>query len=179
MTQAAQTLSDRAYTHLEELIVTLQLPPGSAVSEGMLSKRLRIGRTPIREALQRLARERLVMILPRRGIVVSEINLKSQLRLRSTQYLLPPWARSGGRTAGKRYRAGPHSRRRTMRPLGFQIGMSGISCLAHGTQAVAFGDATTEFAGPSRFRSLRLRHLARQLRNRRLHASRDMFVRLR
>jgi DNA-binding GntR family transcriptional regulator len=77
----AQTLSDRAYTQLEELIVTLQLPPGSAVSEGMLSKRLRIGRTPIREALQRLARERLVTILPRRGIVVSEINLKSQLRL--------------------------------------------------------------------------------------------------
>ena len=66
---------------LEELIVTLQLPPGSAVSEGMLSKRLRIGRTPIREALQRLARERLVNILPRRGIVVSEINVKSQLRL--------------------------------------------------------------------------------------------------
>jgi DNA-binding GntR family transcriptional regulator len=80
-TRGAQTLSDRAYTQLEELIVTLQLPPGSAVSEGMLSKRLRIGRTPIREALQRLARERLVTILPRRGIVVSEINLKSQLRL--------------------------------------------------------------------------------------------------
>jgi DNA-binding GntR family transcriptional regulator len=47
----------------------------------MLSRRLRIGRTPIREALQRLARERLVTILPRRGIVVSEINVKSQLRL--------------------------------------------------------------------------------------------------
>ena len=77
----AQTLSDRAYTQLEELIVTLQLPPGSAVSEGMLSRRLRIGRTPIREALQRLARERLVTILPRRGIVVTEINVKSQLRL--------------------------------------------------------------------------------------------------
>ena len=47
----------------------------------MLSRRLHIGRTPIREALQRLARERLVTILPRRGIVVSEINVKSQLRL--------------------------------------------------------------------------------------------------
>ena len=79
------TLTDRAYTELEELIVTLQLPPGSAVSEGMLSKRLRIGRTPIREALQRLARERLVAILPRRGIVVSEINVKSHLRLLETR----------------------------------------------------------------------------------------------
>src|ERR1039458_820822 len=68
------SLTDRAYGHLEELIVTLQLPPGSAVSETALSQRLEIGRTPIREALHRLARERLVTILPRRGIIVSEIN---------------------------------------------------------------------------------------------------------
>jgi DNA-binding GntR family transcriptional regulator len=51
------------------------------VSEAELSERLGIGRTPIREALQRLARERLVTILPRRGIIVSEINVKSQLKL--------------------------------------------------------------------------------------------------
>jgi len=61
--------------------VTLKLAPGAAVSEGELSERLGISRTPIREALQRLARERLVTILPRRGIIVSEINVKSQLRL--------------------------------------------------------------------------------------------------
>jgi DNA-binding GntR family transcriptional regulator len=63
------------------MIVTLQLAPGAAVSEAELSQRIGIGRTPIREALQRLARERLVNILPRRGVVVSEINVKSQLRL--------------------------------------------------------------------------------------------------
>ena len=78
---AEASLTDRAYGALEELIVTLKLPPGSAVSEAELSERLRIGRTPIREALQRLARERLVTILPRRGIIVSEINMRSQLRL--------------------------------------------------------------------------------------------------
>jgi len=61
--------------------VTLRLPPGAVVSEKALSDHLGIGRTPIREALQRLARERLVTILPRRGIVVSEINVKGQLRL--------------------------------------------------------------------------------------------------
>ena len=76
-----ETLSDRAYGDLEAMIVTLQLPPGSAVSEAALSQRLGIGRTPIREAQQRLARERLITILPRRGIIVSEINIKSQLRL--------------------------------------------------------------------------------------------------
>lgn len=75
------TLTDRAYAQLEEMIVTLQLPPGTVLSEQALAQRLEIGRTPIREALQRLARDGLVVILPRRGILVSEINLRSQLRL--------------------------------------------------------------------------------------------------
>ncbi|HCE10106.1 MAG TPA: GntR family transcriptional regulator [Oxalobacteraceae bacterium] len=75
------SLTERAYADLEELIVTLQLPPGSTVSEVGLSTRLGIGRTPIREALQRLARERLVVILPQRGIIVSEINVGSQLKV--------------------------------------------------------------------------------------------------
>jgi DNA-binding GntR family transcriptional regulator len=79
--RSAETLTDRAYTDLEELIVTLQLEPGSVLSEQLLSERLGIGRTPIREALQRLARERLVVILPRRGVMVSAIDVRSQLRL--------------------------------------------------------------------------------------------------
>jgi DNA-binding GntR family transcriptional regulator len=76
-----ESLTDRAYAQLEELIVTLQLPPGMALSEQVLAMRLGIGRTPIREALQRLARDGLVNILPRRGVVVSEIDLRAQLRL--------------------------------------------------------------------------------------------------
>ena len=75
------TLTDRAYRELEELIVTLQLSPGTILSEQALAQRLKIGRTPIREALQRLARDGLVVIMPRRGIMVSEINLRLQLRL--------------------------------------------------------------------------------------------------
>jgi len=75
------TLTDGAYRELEERIVTLQLLPGTVLSEQALALRLKIGRTPIREALQRLARDGLVVIMPRRGIMVSEINLKLQLRL--------------------------------------------------------------------------------------------------
>jgi DNA-binding GntR family transcriptional regulator len=75
------TLTDRAYRELEEMIVTLQLSPGTILSEQTLAVRLKIGRTPIREALQRLARDGLVVIMPRRGIMVSEINLRLQLRL--------------------------------------------------------------------------------------------------
>jgi DNA-binding GntR family transcriptional regulator len=79
--QADVTLTDRAYAELEELIVTLQLPPGTALSELVLAGRLGIGRTPIREALQRLSRDGLVNILARRGVLVSEIDLRAQLRL--------------------------------------------------------------------------------------------------
>jgi len=78
---ADHSLTDQAYSKLEESIVTLQFSPGEIVSEAALSRQLRIGRTPIREALHRLARERLVNILPRRAIVVSEINIGAQLRL--------------------------------------------------------------------------------------------------
>jgi DNA-binding GntR family transcriptional regulator len=79
--ESAESLTERAYRELEELIVTLQLAPGAVVTEAALAARVGIGRTPIREALQRLARERLVLILPRRGIVVAEENLTAQLRL--------------------------------------------------------------------------------------------------
>ncbi len=78
---ADQSLTDVAYARLEELIVTLRLAPGEAVSEAALGEKLGIGRTPIREALHRLARERLVTILPRRGILVSAIDVAAQLRL--------------------------------------------------------------------------------------------------
>jgi DNA-binding GntR family transcriptional regulator len=75
----ADTLTERAYRLIEEQIVTLRLRPGEVLSEQMLSANLKIGRTPIREGLQRLAREGLVTILPRKGILVSEINPRSQL----------------------------------------------------------------------------------------------------
>ncbi|MGB0684216.1 MAG: GntR family transcriptional regulator [Magnetovibrionaceae bacterium] len=80
-TEEAATLTDRAYGEIEELIVTLRLEPGAVLSEATLSRQLGIGRTPIREALQRLAREGLVVIMPRRGIMVSEINVGTQLKL--------------------------------------------------------------------------------------------------
>jgi DNA-binding GntR family transcriptional regulator len=75
----AETLTERAYRALEEEIVTLRLKPSQVLSEHMLSATFKIGRTPIREALQRLAREGLVAILPRKGILVSDINPRNQL----------------------------------------------------------------------------------------------------
>jgi DNA-binding GntR family transcriptional regulator len=75
------SLTERAWRALEEEIVTLRIAPGSIVSEAGLSERLGLGRTPVREALQRLANEGLVQILPRRGIIVTDIDIAAQLRL--------------------------------------------------------------------------------------------------
>jgi len=76
---ARATLTEQAYRLIEEQIVTLRLKPGDVLSEQMLSAMFKIGRTPIREGLQRLAREGLITILPRKGVLVSDINPRNQL----------------------------------------------------------------------------------------------------
>ena len=79
--RSINSLADKAFHAVEEMIVTLELPPGKIISEQELSDRISIGRTPLREALQRLAKERLVSVLPRRGMVVSEVNIFDQLEV--------------------------------------------------------------------------------------------------
>ena len=76
---AAPGLADQARETLEERIITLQLPPGSVWSELQLSEMVGIGRTPVREALQRLQADHLVRILPRLGAQITEINVTQQL----------------------------------------------------------------------------------------------------
>ena len=78
---ARSSLTDQAYLQIEEMIVTLRLEPGQMLTESALMSELGIGRTPIREALQRLAFEGLVTILPRRGVIVTDINHARQLQL--------------------------------------------------------------------------------------------------
>lgn len=78
-------LTDLAYETLEEAIVTLKLPPGTAISEQVLADMTGIGRTPIREAIQRLAREHLVIVLPQRGLLIAEVDVGKQLRLLETR----------------------------------------------------------------------------------------------
>ncbi len=68
-------LSDKAYQLIREKIITLELPPLSAINEQELMEDLQVGRTPIREALQRLASENLVLSAPRRGMFVAEISI--------------------------------------------------------------------------------------------------------
>jgi DNA-binding GntR family transcriptional regulator len=71
----AVRLSDRAYHLIKHKIITLELPPLAAIDEQALMEDLQLGRTPIREALQRLAAEDLVFFAPRRGMFVADISI--------------------------------------------------------------------------------------------------------
>jgi DNA-binding GntR family transcriptional regulator len=72
---ARELLADRAYADLRDRIVTLRIPPGAPIDEDVLGGELGIGRTPVREAIKRLALENLVTVFPRRGTFASEINI--------------------------------------------------------------------------------------------------------
>lgn len=70
-----ELLADRAYAQLRDRIVTLRIPPGAPIDEDRLGEELGMGRTPVREAIKRLALENLVTVFPRRGTFASEINI--------------------------------------------------------------------------------------------------------
>ena len=78
---SARSQGERAYLLIRDQIVTLGLAPGSVIEETRLRQELGLGRTPIREALQRLAHENLVTFVPHRGTFVSDINLTDLHRL--------------------------------------------------------------------------------------------------
>ncbi|WP_224546670.1 GntR family transcriptional regulator [Mesorhizobium sp. CA16] len=71
----------KAYRALEYMIVTLELAPSGFVTEGALIERLGLGRTPVREAIQRLAWEGLLDIRPRAGIAVAPLHAGDWLRV--------------------------------------------------------------------------------------------------
>jgi DNA-binding GntR family transcriptional regulator len=86
------SLADRAYATIRDLIVTLELQPGSLINERELIERIGIGRTPVREALRRLAQERLVEVYPRRGMFVTGVDVRELARLSEVRAVLEPEA---------------------------------------------------------------------------------------
>jgi DNA-binding GntR family transcriptional regulator len=72
---ACEPLADRAYAELRDRLVMLAIAPGAPINEDALGRELQMGRTPVREAIKRLALERLVTVFPRRGTFASEINI--------------------------------------------------------------------------------------------------------
>lgn len=68
-------LSEKAYQLIKKKVITLELPPSAVIDEHNLMQQLDLGRTPIREALQRLDSEGLVTVVPRRGTFVSDVSV--------------------------------------------------------------------------------------------------------
>ncbi|BBX35806.1 GntR family transcriptional regulator [Mycolicibacterium mageritense DSM 44476 = CIP 104973] len=67
-------LSDRAFEAIRDKIVSLEIPPGAPIEEEQLAAELGVGRTPVREAIKRLAYRRLVVVYPRSGSFAADLH---------------------------------------------------------------------------------------------------------
>ena len=85
-------MSDRAYVAVRDRLITLAIPPEAAIDEDALSGELGIGRTPVREALRRLALEGLIVAYPRRGTFASSVNITSLSDISDVRAQLEPHA---------------------------------------------------------------------------------------
>ena len=88
----AESLAEKAYVAIRRLIVTLELGPGSVINERELVEQLGIGRTPVREALRRLAQEGLVEVYPRRGMFVTVVDVRKLALVSEVRAALEPEA---------------------------------------------------------------------------------------
>ena len=89
---AARSRSHEAYLRIRDLIVSLELAPGTIVNERELMERLELGRTPVREALRTLAQEGLVEVFPRRGIFVATVDVGDLASLSEVREVLESYA---------------------------------------------------------------------------------------
>jgi len=80
--------ADVAYDALESMIVTMELKPGAPIIEAMLIEKTGLGRTPLREALMRMSSNGLILQMPRRGLVISDIDASAHLSLIDTRRVL-------------------------------------------------------------------------------------------
>jgi DNA-binding GntR family transcriptional regulator len=88
----AESLAEKAYVAIRRLIVALELGPGSVINERELVEQLGIGRTPVREALRRLAHEGLVEVYPRRGMFVTDVDVRKLAFVSEVRVALEPEA---------------------------------------------------------------------------------------
>lgn len=88
----APSLATQAYEAIRDMLVTLQIRPGAAISEEALSAQLGFGRTPIREAIKRLEVDSLVVVYPRRGTFATEVNITDLALITEIRQALEPRA---------------------------------------------------------------------------------------
>jgi DNA-binding GntR family transcriptional regulator len=75
----AESQTEQAHRQIEEMIITLELPPGASVSEATLSARIGISRTPVRMAIKRLEHQGLITCVPRKGVFIRQLRVEDEL----------------------------------------------------------------------------------------------------
>ena len=108
--KAKESLKDRAYRIIKGKIVSCEFPPGAFLNELALVQQIGSSRTPIREAMSKLESERLVRIVPKKGVVVSglalaEVNEVYQVRELLEPYIIRTWGGTLDRARLEHYRA--------------------------------------------------------------------------
>ncbi|MDF3304175.1 MULTISPECIES: GntR family transcriptional regulator [unclassified Rhodococcus (in: high G+C Gram-positive bacteria)] len=100
------TNADRAYEIVRERLVMLDIRPGEPINDDRLAEELGFGRTPVREALKRLERERLVIAYPRRGTFATAVDMTDLADISEIRKQLEPTAAArAARTASQDARA--------------------------------------------------------------------------
>jgi DNA-binding GntR family transcriptional regulator len=102
----AETNADRAYEIVRERLVMLDIRPGEPINDDRLAAELGFGRTPVREALKRLERDRLVVAYPRRGTFATAVDMTDLADISEIRKQLEPMAAArAARTASSESRA--------------------------------------------------------------------------
>jgi len=84
------SLRDQAYFEIKRRINRLDYRPGAYLNEAQISRQLKIGRTPVHQALDRLMLEGLIQVIPRKGVVVQSISLDQVLQILEARLVNEP-----------------------------------------------------------------------------------------
>jgi DNA-binding GntR family transcriptional regulator len=85
--QPKESLLDRAYNQIKFRIITCRYRPGEVLGEAAISTELKIGRTPVHQAIHRLMMDGLVSIMPRKGIMVRPISIDEAMEIISVRLI--------------------------------------------------------------------------------------------
>jgi len=92
VTGEVPSLAEQAYEIVRDRLVMLEIRPGAPINDEELARELGLGRTPVREALKHLERERLVVAFPRRGTFATEVNITDLGHISEVRQQLEPAA---------------------------------------------------------------------------------------
>jgi DNA-binding GntR family transcriptional regulator len=87
----ATSLREAAYEAIKHRIITCAFRPGEYINELQLSALLKIGRTPVHQALDRLMMEGMVEVIPRKGVIVKPVSLNEVLQIIEVRLINEPY----------------------------------------------------------------------------------------